>query len=665
MLYSISNHYLGFLIMTIVSATLSFSKIASAEVDPDTAYIPRAVLFSPSEVIGIKISPDSKFLAYVKGEPSGNMNLHICATNKCHQPNSLKQITHFTSPEIYRFFWTDDSKHIILLKDNNGSKSYQLYSININSGDLVNHTNNFKDITAKIFKVSRNKVAVGINDRNPNYHDVFVLDANNGTLTKIFENDRFSRFTFDDNLEIAFKEEVHEDGSIDLYKGEIIYMRFSPEDAFHSRILKIQNSILYYVDSRDSDTTRLKSVDLKSGMESNLAHNHKSDINDVVFVDGKPFMYSTTWLEKEWHSFGVGNLDFLQEKLGTAFEITSQSKNLWIIRSSDPKRIGASFYLYNRDNDELNPLFIAPTHPQLADMIPFEFEASDGLKLTAYLTLPNQHKTLEHVKEPIPLIVVPHGGPFQARDNLDYHPWHQWLASRGYAVLSINFRLSSGLGKVLVNAGNGEWGNKALFDLIDGVKWCIDHGITTKSQVGIMGASYGGYSTLAALAFTPKDFAVGISIVGPSSLVTVMEKLPKYWDWPSYPLSDTELFFTKGAFIKSMGGNPESPEGQRFLASRSPLNFSSKIQQPLLLIQGSHDPIVKEVESQQIFNELKSLKKKTCLLLFDDEGHAFKRYANIDVYLAYAEKWLHDVLRGRFEPMNPEYLKESSLSIQQ
>jgi dipeptidyl aminopeptidase/acylaminoacyl peptidase len=375
-------------------------------------------------------------------------------------------------------------------------------------------------------------------------------------------------------------------------------------------------------------------------------------------------MYSTTWFKKEWHGFGSANFDALQKKLAASFEITSQSKQFWIIRSYEPKKIGASFYLYNRDADQLTPLFVAKTDPQLADMIPFEFTTRDGMVLTAYITLPPQYTSIAAIKKPIPLIVLPHGGPFQARDVWCYNPFHQWLASRGYAVLSVNFRLSSGLGKKLVNAGNGEWGRKALFDLIDGVKWCIAQGITAQEEVGIMGGSYGGYSTLAALAFTPKEFVVGVDIVGPSSLITVMEKVPKYWDFPNYPLSDGELFFTKGAFIKSMGGSPDDPEGRKFLASRSPLNFATQIESPLLLIQGDNDPIVTKVESQQIFNELKRLHKKTCMLSFADEGHQFRRYANIDVFLAYAEKWLHDSLGGSFQPINEQLLQESSVIIQ-
>lgn len=638
--------------------------IALSATQLTTPYIPRAVLFTPPNVIAIKISPDSKYLAYVKTEPSGVMNLYVCARKQCNHRNALRQLTHFTTPEIYRFFWTDDSKNIVFLQDTNGSKSYQLYSVNLESGKLRNNTNNFKNITAKIFKVSGHRVAVGINDRNPKYHDIFILDTEDDSLIKIFENNRFSSFTFDDNLNIILKEEVHDDGSIDIYKDNVIYMHFSPEDAFHSRVIKLNKSTLYYVDSRNSDTTWLKSVDLTTGKETKLAHDSKSDINEIVFVDGHPFMYSTNWLRKEWHSFGPGDFNLFKKKFDANFEITSQSKLFWIIRAYHPQKIGASFYLYNLETKQLTPLFTAKTYDQLAKMIPFEFKTRDGLTLTAYITLPNGMNSIASSKNPVPLIVFPHGGPFQARDSLIYYPYVQWLASRGYAVLSVNFRLSSGLGKNLVSAGNGEWGRKALFDLIDGVRWCVEKGITTETQVGIMGESYGGYATLAALSFTPKDFAVGVSIVGPSSLITVMKKVPIYWDFPSYPLSDSELFFTRGAFIKSMGGHPDTPEGQQFLASRSPLNFASQIERPLLLIQGDNDPIVTKEESQQIFDKLQQLKKKVCLLSFSDEGHQFKNYANIDVYFAYAEKWLHDVLGGRFEPVDPKLMKESSVTIQ-
>lgn len=624
-------------------------------------YIPRAALFTPPDVIAIKISPNSNYLAYVKSDPSGVMNIFV----RKNQPNQkLQQLTYFTSPEIYRFFWTGDSKHIVFVKDTNGSKAFQLYSLEVKSGILKNPTQNFKNISAKIFKINGDKVAVGINDRNINYHDVFILDTSKNTLTRIFKNNLYSRFTFDETLKIVLKERIHEDGSIDIYKGKRVYLHFSAEDAFHSQIVLLKNSIIYFLDSRNSDTTWLKSIDLNTGKQKNLAHNVKSDIDDIIFTDNNPIFYSTTWLKKEWHKLGIENIDSLQKIIGVNFEITNQNDNYWIVRAYNQNRIGASFYLYNLKTRKLESLFLAKSYPNLPITFPFEFKTRDGLLLTAYLTLPSGVKSFAELNNPVPLIVFPHGGPFQVRDSLNFNADSLWLASRGYAVLLVNFRLSSGLGKNLVNAGNQEWGGKANFDLIDGAQWCINKGIAAKSKIGIMGGSYGGYATLSALAFTPKFFAVGVSIAGPSSLITVMRKIPRYWDFPAYLLSDKELFFTKGAFIKSMGGTPETSEGLKFLASRSPLNFADKIERPLLLIQGDHDPIVTKQEAQQIFNVLKKLHKRVRLISFADEGHHFMRYANLEVLLGNSEKWLHDVLGGQYEPLQTSLVKKSQVTIQ-
>lgn len=629
----------------------------------DQQYIPRTVLFAPPDVMMVKVSPDSKWLAYVKADPAGVMNIYVCPTKQCQDSKSLRQVTNFSVPEIYRYYWSEDSKHIVFLQDTDGAKVYDLYSVNIESGELKNHTKDFK-ASAKIFSLSGSQVALGLNDRNPQYHDVFILDLASGSLTRVFENSKYSRFTFDAQLSPIFKEEIHDNGSIDIYKDNALFMHFDAEDAFHSRLLHLEDSVLYYLDTRNSDTTWLKAIDLSNGDEVKLANDPRSDIADVTFVNGKPAFYSTTWLKKKWHSLGDGSLDAIQTKLGNSFQIVNASQKYWILRTYEPKRIGASFYLFDRDTAQITTLHAASTHAFLADMLPFEFTTRDGLVLTAYLTLPHQVGSIETLQKPLPLIVVPHGGPFQVRDIWTYHPYHQWLASRGYAVLSVNFRLSSGLGKKLVNAGNGEWGGRAQDDLADAVRWCIDKKITTKDRVGILGGSYGGYCVLAALALTPKEYAVGVDIVGPSSLITVMQSVPKYWDFPVYPLSDDELFFTRGAFIKSMGGSPDDAAGREFLASRSPLNFAHQIEKPLLIVQGDNDPIVTKQESRQIFDQLKRLNKPVTYISFPDEGHQFRRYANIDTYLANVEKWLHDVLGGSFEPAHPQYIKESSIVTQ-
>lgn len=630
-----------------------------------TSYIPRALLFGTEEVLGAKVSPDELHMAFVKKEVDGAMNLYTASVESIRSGKTeMRQRTFLKTPEIYRFFWSGDSQHIVFLFDREGKKAHHVYSLNIASSKLTNHTEKFLKIGAKIYKIKGSKVAIGINERDPNYHDVYILDLSDGSLVKVFENKGYARLTLDDAFKVVLSEKRHIDGSVDIYKGRTLFLRFNPEDAFHSRIVQLIGSKLYYLDTRKSNTTQLKSVDLKTGTTRVIAHDARCDISDIVFAEGKAVAYATTWLKKKWHSLSAINFVEIENKLGGSFEIVNQSPHFWIIRSSNPQKIGESFYLYEHQKQNLYDLYVAPSDSRLVDMIPFTFKARDGLELTAYLSLPKQYNSIQSVTKPIPLIAMPHGGPFRARDNYEFNPFVQWLASRGYAVLTVNFRLSSGFGKKLVTAGNGEWGRKALYDVIDAAQWCIDQKITTKEQLGIMGSSYGGYTTLAALAFTPDEFQVGVDIVGPSSLVTMMETIPNYWDWPPYTLADDELFFTRGEFAQSTGGDPNHPSGRKFLKSRSPLYFAKSITKPLLIIHGDNDPIVKKAEAVQLFKVLQDLKKKVCMISFSNEGHRFEHYANVDVALAYSEKWLHDALGGDFEPIDAKHLKHSTAVIE-
>ena len=281
-------------------------------------------------------------------------------------------------------------------------------------------------------------------------------------------------------------------------------------------------------------------------------------------------------------------------KVGSEFSVMSREGDHWIVRTTSPTK-GVKLYHYDLKRKSLELLGEHPHIEGLFDMQALVIPSRDGYNLVSYLTLP------EKLTGPFPLILIPHGGPFQSRDFCCFNPYHQWLASRGYAVLSVNFRSSSGFGKSFVCAGNGEWGGKAQGDLIDAALWCVKQGITEKGKVAIFGGSYGGYAGLAGLAFTPDFFAGAVAICGPSNLKTVLDKVPLYWEIPTYLGSDSTLFFTKGSFVANMGGNPDEKEGAEFLHSRSPLNFAHKITKPLLLMHGSNDPIVAQSESDQIF----------------------------------------------------------------
>jgi len=267
------------------------------------------------------------------------------------------------------------------------------------------------------------------------------------------------------------------------------------------------------------------------------------------------------------------------------------------------------------------------------------YKSSDGLEIPAYLTLP---KGLE--PKNLPVVVFPHGGPW-GRDSWGYSSYTQFLSNRGYAVLSPNFRSSTGYGKKFLNAGNNQWGDKMQDDITWGVKYLISQGIADSTKIGIMGGSYGGYAVLAGLAFTPDVYACGVSIVGPSNLITLLNSIPPYWE------AGRKIFHVRM-------GDPTNPEGKAQLERQSPLNSANKIKAALLVVQGANDPRVNKAESDQIVIALRDRGFPVEYIVAPDEGHGFARPVNNMSMLASAEKFLAKHLGGRFqESMKPEVAK--------
>ena len=283
-------------------------------------------------------------------------------------------------------------------------------------------------------------------------------------------------------------------------------------------------------------------------------------------------------------------------------------------------------------------------------MWPVEIKSRDGLTLPSYLTLPASADPNHDgkVDAPVPLVVLVHGGPW-GRDNYGYNSYHQWLANRGYAVLSVNYRASTGFGKDFISAGNLQWGKKMHDDLIDSVDWAIANGVTTPDKVAIMGGSYGGYATLAGLTFTPDKFACGVDIVGPSNLFTLLGTIPAYW----------ESF--KQQFYQRMG-NPTTEDGRALLKAASPLTYADRIKKPLLIGQGANDPRVNKKESDQIVDSMKAKGIPVTYALFPDEGHGFARPQNNIAFNAVAENFLQTCLGGRSEPIG-DALKGSTIQV--
>jgi dipeptidyl aminopeptidase/acylaminoacyl peptidase len=274
-------------------------------------------------------------------------------------------------------------------------------------------------------------------------------------------------------------------------------------------------------------------------------------------------------------------------------------------------------------------------------MKPVVIKSRDGKDLVSYLTLP------PNAAGPVPTVLFVHGGPW-ARDYWGLNSSHQWLASRGYAVLSVNYRGSVGFGKAFVNAGDKEWAAKMHDDLLDATDWLVKEKIADKSKIAIMGGSYGGYATLVGLTFTPDVFACGVDIVGPSNLNTLLSTIPPYWA----PMFEQ--------FAKRVG-DPRTDEGKKLLDDRSPLTRAGAITKPLLIGQGANDPRVKQAESDQIVSAMKAKGLPVSYVLFPDEGHGFQKPANRIAFNAVAEIFLAEHLGGVYQPIGDDF-KGSSIT---
>lgn len=407
--------------------------------------------------------------------------------------------------------------------------------------------------------------------------------------------------------------------------------------------------ILYWTDSRGRNTAILIAQDTATGEKNVLAQDARTDIagttNDPK--TGKPDAYVVDYLKNEWHVLDpavAADFAFLNAHLQGQFWITSRTyaDDKWLV-GVDPVTKPPATFLYDRKAKMLTRLYVsrpALEDAPLAAMHPIEIKARDGLTLVSYLTLPvgSDPRGIRRPDHPLPLVLFVHGGPHE-RDDYGYNAYHQWLANRGYAVLSVNYRGSTGFGKSFITAGDHQWGAKMQDDLDDAVDWAIHQGIADPKKVAIFGGSYGGYATLAGLAFTPDRYVCGVDLVGPSNLETLLASIPPYWE------------SGRAALYRDIG-NPATPEGKALLRARSPLFKADAIKVPLLIGQGAHDPRVNVAESDQIAAALKARNIPVTYLVFPDEGHGFHRPENNIAFNAVAEAFLSQCAGGRAEPIS-------------
>ncbi|WP_374409173.1 alpha/beta fold hydrolase [Pelagerythrobacter sp.] len=616
--------------------------------------IPRDDLFgNPTRASG-QLSPDGKWLSW-RAPKDGVMNVWIAPAS---DPDAARAMTAATERPIPVFFWAPDSRSLLYVQDKGGDENYLLYGVDVETGRETTLTP-FENTRVQVVGTSQNirdRILVGLNNRDPRFHDVHMLDLNTGELTLVQQNDGYAGFLADDNLDLRMALQPNAAGGMDFFPivdGEIgaePTASTTLEDSLTTQPagFTTDGKTMYWIDSRGRNTAALIAQDVATGETTVIAENDKADIGGTMTdpKTGEIEAYSFTYLTTEWTAIDPeikASLDWLDAQLEGEFGVQSRTEDdgTWVVWN-DPLTAPTKTYIFDRGAQTLNEFYTSRPDldgAPLQAMHPLELTSRDGLTLPSYLTLPPGSDPDGDGKpdSAVPLVLVVHGGPW-ARDGYGYNSTHQWLANRGYAVLSVNFRGSTGFGKDFISAGDLEWGRKMHDDLIDAVDWAITEGVTAPDKVAIMGGSYGGYATLAGLTFTPEKFACGVDIVGPSNLETLLETIPPYWA----PMI--------AQFHERMG-NPATPEGLAMLKERSPLHSADKIVKPLLIGQGANDPRVKQAESDQIVAAMKGHGIPVTYVLFPDEGHGFATPANNIAFNAVAENFLATCLGGRAEPI--------------
>jgi dipeptidyl aminopeptidase/acylaminoacyl peptidase len=619
---------------------------------------------NPTRAAG-QISPDGRWLSWLAPR-DGVLNIWVAPRA---DPAAARPLTAEKVRPIRSYFWSPDSAQVLFINDQGGDENFKLYGVAAEGGEARTLTP-FDKTRTEILKVSpqvKDRILIGVNNRDPRWHDVYGLDLATGALDLVFENDGFGSFLIDQTLAIRGGSRPRPDGGIDYYRIEngvagaepIDSISFEDAPTVHPLRFTTDGETLYWIDSRGRDTAALVAQDTASGARTVLAEDARVDIPGAMFnpATGVVEAYPSTWLVTEWIALDAAvkaDLDFLQSSLKGEIGINSRTHadDLWVV-TVDTVTAPPAAYLYDRARRTLAQLYV--TRPELvgarlAAMHPVEIASRDGLVQTAYLTLPpgSDPGGAGKPTSPVPLVLLPHGGPW-ARDVYGYNPLHQFLANRGYAVLSPNFRSSTGFGKAFLTAGYLEWGATMHDDLIDAVNWAIAHGVTRRDQVGIMGGSYGGYAVLAGLAFTPEAFACGVDIVGPSNLNTLLASMPAYWE-----AGRIQMY--------KRVGDPTTPDGEALLKERSPLTRADAIVRPLLIGQGANDPRVKQAESDQIVHAMQAKSIPVTYVLFPDEGHGFARPENSIAFYATTEHFLAACLGGRAEPFE-DALKGSTITV--
>jgi len=641
---------------------LVFTAAAYADLPP---LIDRDAFFGDVKITGAQISPDGKYIAFLKPY-NGTRNIWV---KRADEPfDAAKPMSAETKRPVSQYFWSRDSKYLLYAQDQLGDENFNVYAIDPSAPaekdtgvPQVRNLTNAKGSRVTIYAVPKSNpdiMFIGINDRDKAWHDLYQLKISTGERTLVRKNtDHIAAWIFDNAGALRVALRTDDNGNTEILRVDpdkfssiyscSVFESCAPVHFDHG------NQKLYFETNKgaDVDLIELSTLDPTSGKVTRLENDplKRVDLGDAMFSDVDDRLLATVyeddkarvyWKDKAYDA----DYKWLKSKLpGREIGFTSHTsdENVWLVNASADVEPG-EVYLFDRRSRRLDLQYrVRDEIPRasLAEQKPIRYASSDGLEIPAYLTLPKGVPARD-----LPLVLWPHGGPW-GRDDWGYNTFAQFLANRGYAVLQSNFRSSTGYGKKFLNAGNGEWGRKMQDDLTWGVKYLVAQGIVNPKRVGIAGGSYGGYATLAGVAFTPDVYSAAVAIVPPSDLVFLLNSIPPYWE------------ATRKVMYKRMA-DPGTPEGKKILEEESPVNAASHIRTPLMVVQGANDPRVNKRNSDEIVTAVRDHHVPVEYLVAPDEGHGFARPINNLAMVAAMERFLAQYLDARFQQSMPADVSE-------
>lgn len=616
--------------------------------------IDRDVIFGNPEIAAAELSPDGRFIAFLKPWKD-TRNVYVKGVSEPF--SAARLLTTETKRPVAGYLWTRDSKYIVYAKDNDGDENFNVFAVDPLATPVAGadappsrDLTGLKGVRVILYEVPKSDpdvVYIGLNDRDKAWHDLYRLKISTGTKDLVRKNtERITGWVFDLKGRLRMATRSAENGDTEVLRVDAdAFTKVYSCSVFEScNPLQFQpgDQRLYMETNKDANLTSLELLDPQTGKTEMV----ESDPLGKVDFGGALFSEATDELVETWYiaarvktyyknkAFG-DDVHWIENKFPDhEILVVSRTKDeqLWLVTAVSDTEPGETM-LFDRKAHLLTPQYkVRERLPRadLAQMKPVSYKSSDGLEIPAYLTLPRGVAAKN-----LPTLMLPHGGPW-GRDQWGYNALAQFFANRGYAVLQPNFRGSTGYGRKFLDAGNLQWGRKMQDDVTWGVKYLIAQGIADPKRVGVIGGSYGGYATLAGVAFTPDLYSAAVDIVGPSNLITLLDSIPPYWE------SIRKMFYQRM-------GDPSTPEGKKQLMEESPLNFADKIKTPLLVAQGANDPRVNRREAEQIVIALRDRGFPVEYILAPDEGHGFARPVNNLALFMASEKFFALHLGGRYQ----------------